>query len=116
MTSLVLSDRDHISGLAPMDLMYDQSVPSIYFSSDMLIQPPEWSEAISNASEKMLENNGHFLRAKIAVQLQSIGVARAAHHVLAFFTQTVDQRPKPDIVDNNEVGPIFVRFPFFHLI
>ena len=59
-----------------MHLMYDQSVPSIYFSSDMLIQPPEWSEAISNASEKMLENNGHFLRAKIVIEQQAIEIAR----------------------------------------
>ena len=41
-----------------------------------IIQPCDPVEVISNASEKMLENNGHFLRARIVAEQRAIKLVR----------------------------------------
>ena len=76
MTFLVWNSHIRASDLACMELVYDRYVTVLYYTTDMLWQSPEWSETISNASEKMLESNGHFLHAKIIIEQQAIEIVR----------------------------------------
>jgi hypothetical protein len=60
----------HTPGLAYMEDMYVLS--EIYYRLiNDIMQPPDLSEAIVNASVQMLEHNRHYLRAKLMAEQQA---------------------------------------------
>lgn len=52
------------------------------------------AEVVSNASEKMLEHNGHFLRAKMVAEQRAIEIARLQDVVNAHAKENNDLKVK----------------------
>jgi hypothetical protein len=108
MTFLEWSDHVHTPGLAYMEDMYVLSEIYYRLIKDIM-QPPELSEAIANASVQMLEHNGHYLRAKLMAEQQATEIARLQEAI------SVQAKENNDLKVQNKTLKYVQSFSVFYL-
>jgi hypothetical protein len=98
----------HTLGLAYMEDMYVLS--EIYYCLiNDIMQPPELSEAIVNASVQMLEHNGHYLHAKLMAEQQATEIMRLQEAI------SVQAKENNDLKVQNKTLKYVQSFLVFYL-